>query len=265
MTPQGVSPLQSHVKAISKLDTPTNLKELWRLLGAAVFNRKFVPQFSDFVEPLNELFRGKTEFAGSDQRQQAFDQLKTALTPAAVLAHFDPRLLMQVTTDASAVAIGAVLSQTQPNGYERPVAYASRTLTTAERAYSVFEREALACIWACERWHWFLYCRRFTLRTDHSLLTTLLSGGTKGRRPMQLFRWADRLSEYQFDVVYRPGADNAVADLLSRSEAEPSHKTPPGTATLTDIFILTVFGNAALDGLNLQDVAEATATDAYSA
>ena len=209
VTPQGVSPLQSHVEAISKLDTPTNLKELRRFLGAAGFYRKFVPQFSDLVEPLNEVLRGESEFAWSDQRQQAFDQLKTALTSAAVLAHFDLRLPIQVTTDASAVAIGAVLSQTQTDGSERPVAYASRTLTTAERAYSVSEREALACIWACERWHWFLYGRRFTLRTDHSSLTTLLSGGTKGRRPMRLLRWADRLSEYQFDVVYRPGADNA--------------------------------------------------------
>ena len=78
---------------------------------------------------------------------------------------------------------------------------------------------------------------------------------------MRLLSWADRLSEYQFDVVYRPGADNAVADILLRSEAEPSNETPPETATLTDIFIRTVFGNAALEGLNLKDVAEATATD----
>ena len=98
--------------------------------------------------------------------------------------------------------IGAVLSKTQPDISERPVAYASRTQSTAETAYSVSEREALACIWASERWHWFLYGRRFTLRTDHSSLTTLLSGGTNGRRPMRLLGWADRLSEYQLDVVY---------------------------------------------------------------
>ena len=98
------------------------------------------------------------------------------------------------------------------------------------------------------------------LRSDHSSLT-LLSGGTKGRSPMRLLRWAGCLSEYHFDVVYRPGADNAVADLLSRSEAEPSHETSQETATITDIFIRTVFGNEALHGLNLKDVAEATAVD----
>ena len=78
---------------------------------------------------------------------------------------------------------------------------------------------------------------------------------------MRLLCLVDRLSEYQFDVVYRPGADNAVADLLSRSKAEPSHDTPQETANLTDIFIRTVFGNAALDSLNLKDIAEATAAD----
>ena len=151
VSPKGVSPLQSHVEAISKLDTPTTLKELRRLLGAAGFYRKFVARFFDIVEPLNELLRGDTDFSWSNKRQQAFEQLKTALTSGTVLAHFDPQLPTQVTTDASAVAIGAVLSQTQPDGSERPVAYASRTLATAERAYSVSEREELACIWACER------------------------------------------------------------------------------------------------------------------
>ena len=147
VSPQEVSPLQSHVEALSKLDTPTNLNELRRLLGAAGFYGKFVLRFSNIVEPLNELLRGNTDFSWSDQRQQAFEQLKTALTSAAVLAQFDSWLPTQVTTDAFAVAIGAVLSQTQPDGSERPVAYGSRTLSTAERAYSVSGREALACIW----------------------------------------------------------------------------------------------------------------------
>ena len=82
---------------------------------------------------------------------------------------------------------------------------------------------------------------------------------------MRLLRWADRLSEYQFDVVYRPRADKVVADLLSRYEAEPSQETPQETAILTDIFIRTVFGNAALDCLNLTDVAEATQLTTNSA
>ena len=78
---------------------------------------------------------------------------------------------------------------------------------------------------------------------------------------MRLLSWADRHSKYQFDVVYRPWADNAVADLLSRSEAEPVHKTSPETATGTHIFIRTVFGNEALRSLSIKDVANATSAD----
>ena len=78
---------------------------------------------------------------------------------------------------------------------------------------------------------------------------------------MRLLRWADHLSEYQFDVVYRPGADNAVSDLLSRSEAESIKEATQDTATCNDVFIRTIFGNEALRGLNLKDVADATTAD----
>ena len=78
---------------------------------------------------------------------------------------------------------------------------------------------------------------------------------------MRLLRWAHRVSEYQFDVVYRPGADNAAADLISLSEVEPSHVTFLEISTLSDILVRTVFGIAELNGLNLKDVAEATAAD----
>ena len=78
---------------------------------------------------------------------------------------------------------------------------------------------------------------------------------------MRLLRWAARLSEYQFDVIYRPGADNAIADVLSRSMTEATHEIPQERATRTDVFICTVFGNEALRGLNLKDIAEATSAD----
>src|SRR5205085_11727686 len=127
-----------------------------------------------------------------------------------VLAHFDPNAVTIVSTDASSVALGAVLSQIQ-NGTERPIAFASRTLSTAEKSYAATELEALACVWACEHWHHYLYGRKFTLRTDHQALTTLLSGATKGRKPLQLLRWSDRLYQYSFTVVYKRDKDNAVA------------------------------------------------------
>ncbi len=127
-----------------------------------------------------------------------------------------------MTCDASATAIGAVLSQTQ-RGIEKPIAFASWALNQTEQCYSVWEREALACIWACERWHLYLYGRAFTLRTDHQALTALLSTSGTGHRPLRLHRWSDRLRQYNFDLKFTPGRDNVVADLLSLSA--PPHPT----------------------------------------
>ncbi len=126
-----------------------------------------------------------------------------------------------MTCDASAVAVGAVLSQLH-DGIERPIAFASRALSTAEQKYSVGEREALACIWACERWHMYLYGRSFTLRTDHQALTTLMSSSGMGHKPLRLHRWADRLNQYNYQLLFTPGKDNVVADFLSRSAVEPT-------------------------------------------
>lgn len=91
-----------------------------------------------------------------------------------MLAHFDLQSPTFVTCDASNTAICAVLSQLQ-GGTERPVAFASRSLTPTEQKYSVVEREALSCIWACEQWHMYLYGRHFTLQTDSQALTALLA------------------------------------------------------------------------------------------
>ena len=114
------------------------------------------------------------------------------------------------------IALGECLSQ-KVGGVERPIAFASRVLSTAERKYSASEREALACLWACERWNFYLYGRRFTLVTDHQALKTLLTHGGSGHRPLRFHRWCDRLFTYTFDVVYRPGRDHCVPDFLSRS------------------------------------------------
>ena len=129
-------------------------------------------------------------------QQHSFVTLKEKFLSPPVLAHFDPNAKTTVTTDASGVAVRAVLSQ-WITGSERPVAFASRTLLEIERKYSTGEREALACIYACEHWHVYLYGRKFTLRPDHQALRTLLATSGSGHRPLQIYRWSDHL--YQYD------------------------------------------------------------------
>jgi hypothetical protein len=118
--------------------------------------------------------------------------IEAALTSEPVLVHFDTAAETVVDCDASQTALGCVLLQVQ-DGVERPVAFASRVLNEHELGYSVSEKEALACIYACEHWHYYLYGRKFKLRTDHSVLTTLLRKGD-GRRPLRLQRWHDRFT-----------------------------------------------------------------------
>lgn len=91
---------------------------------------------------------------------------------------------------------------------ERTVAFASRSLTPAERKYSIIEKEALACVWAAEKWRTFLWGTRFTQRTDHQALTTLLHTKGLGRAGMRIARWSARLLCFTYDVVYRAGAQN---------------------------------------------------------
>ena len=108
---------------------------------------------------------------------------------------------------------------------ERNVPWLSHPgLSAAERKYSVGEREAFACLWACEHWHIYLYGRKFILRTDHQALTTVLSPTGTGHKPLRLHRWADRLYQYDFTPVYRPGSQN-VADFLSRSVSGPTEES----------------------------------------
>ena len=102
------------------------------------------------------------------------------------LALFDPTLTTIVTTDASDYGLGAVLTQLHEDSTEETVTFASRMLTECECKYSTVEKEALACVWAIEKWRTYLWVRKFILRTDHSPLTTLLSSKGLGRARMRI-------------------------------------------------------------------------------
>ena len=117
---------------------------------------------------------------------------------SSVLAHYDVSLPLQLATDASAYGIGTVISHVFPDGSERPIAFASRTLSTSEKNYSQLEKEALSLIFGVKHFHQYLYGRSFTLLTDQKPLTTIL-GLKKGIPPLaaaRLQRWAIILSVY---------------------------------------------------------------------
>ena len=116
-----------------------------------------------------------------------------------------------LTTDASSEALGAILSQ-GPIGQDLPIAYASRTLNNAERNYSTTEKELLAIVWACKQYRPYLYCKTFTIVTDHKPLTW----GSNVDPSSKLLRWRLKIEDFDYHVIYKPGVRNTNADALSR-------------------------------------------------
>ena len=216
--------LGHHIATPEKLDAianappPSNVQELRSFLGMVNYYGKFIPNLSTILAPLNALLPKDSSWRWSQASQSSFDACKKALMSSTVLAHYDVNLPIKVAADASAYGIGAVLSHMNPDGSERPVAFASRTLTSSERNYSQLEKEALSLIFAVKRFHQYLYGRRFTLLTDHKPLMTILGPkqGIPPRAAVRLQRWANLLAAYQYTIQFKATLDHANADAMSR-------------------------------------------------
>lgn len=206
------------VDAILNFPTPTNKKEVKRFLGTASWYRRFVPNFSSIADPLNKLTstskKKASTFAWSKEADEAFNRLKECLVSAPTLSCPDYDKPFEVHTDASDYGIGALLTQTI-DGVEHPIAYMSKSLSAAERNYSITEREALAVLAAIEHWRCYIdNGLKFTVYTDHSALKWFLNLNNPTGR---LARWGVRLSAYNFEIKHRRGSDNVVPDALSRA------------------------------------------------
>lgn len=211
----GLTPNIENTKAILECPRPNSVIQVKHFLGLCSYYLRHLPDFATVSEPLRRITRLNEDFVWSAEQENAYSEIQKLVASTPTVAIFDESCPTFVSTDASDVGLGAVLSQLQ-NGVEKVVAYASRTLSDTERRYSTGEKEALACVWACEKWHVYLFGRRFVLRTDHSALTSLLGRGCKGQKPLRISRWYSRLLNYDFDLIYIQGKHNQVADALSR-------------------------------------------------
>ncbi|XP_013136418.1 PREDICTED: uncharacterized protein K02A2.6-like, partial [Papilio polytes] len=228
----GIKTDPTKIEAIVKLPRPSNVSELRSFLGILNFYGKFIKNMSGRLVPLYELLKKDKEWVWSSECENAFIRIKKILSSVDTLAHYDSKKSLVVTCDASGRGIGGVLTQIDAgSGGERPVAYASRTLTDAEKNYSQIHREALAIIFCMNKFHQYLYGRHFTLRTDHKPLVSIFgpNTGIPAMVASRMQRWAIILSAYSFDIEYVRTQENS-ADGLSRlpiggnKESEP---TPP--------------------------------------
>ena len=173
---------------------------------------KFVKDYARVVIPLTDLLKKDCFGRWEEREQRAFEELKQALTSAPVLKVADPKVPFHVYTDASGFAIGGWLGQDEGQGC-RPVAYESRKMTPAERNYPVHEQELLAVVHVLRTWRPYLEGQRFKVYTDHRSLVWLQ---TQPNLSQHQVRWVQFLQGFDFEIEYKPGKWNTVADALSR-------------------------------------------------
>ena len=210
---KGVETDPGKIRCIQEWPVPKNVKELRQFLGIASYYRRFVKSFAQKASPLYRLTEKGRKWSWTIECGEAFAKLKQALVSPPILAFPDFNCDFVVDTDASTEGLGAILSQQTVDG-ERVISYTSRTLTKAERQYCATRKEMLALVWGMRQFRPYLYGRAFKARTDHNSLKWLHNF----REPEgQVARWLELLSEYNFQVIHRPGLQHRNADALSRS------------------------------------------------
>lgn len=212
LSEKGIGPTAERVRAVVEAREPENVTELKSFLGLVSYSSRFIPRFATLSEPLRRLTRKNERFVFGPEQRESFKALKEELAKATTLAYFDKDADTQVIADASPVGLGAVLVQEQ-KGVQVPICYASRGLTDCERRYSQTEKEALALVWACEKFHPYIYGKEFDLVTDHKPLLVIYSPRSKPCARIE--RWTLRLQPYTFRIVHVGGKQN-IADSLSR-------------------------------------------------
>lgn len=215
---QGLHAIEKMLEAIQIAQAPENQQQLRSLLGMINYYSKFISNYSTITNPLNKLLKDGVEWKWCETQQKAFKQLKDKLSNAPVLTHFSNTLPLKLDTDALKYHIGAVISHVLPSREERPIAYASRTLTKSERNYAQIEKEVLSIFFGVEKFHQYLYGRKFLLVMDHKPLTTLMTpkSGMPTLAAARLQRWAILLAAYQYDIEYRSTEKHGNADCPSR-------------------------------------------------
>jgi predicted aspartyl protease len=213
---EGIAVDPDKIKDIVRWPRPLNLTELRSWLAMCSYHRRHISHFAETAKALYELTKKNRKFEWGEPQQAAFEQLKTCLTSAPVLASPIDEGEYTLDTDASGHSLSSILYRNQ-NGVKRVICYASRVLQPTEQHYYSTCLELLTVVFELKQFRHFLLCRKFLIRTDNAALTSLM----KTPEPLaQQARWLDLISEFNFRIVHRAGSLNGAADALSRRPCE---------------------------------------------
>ncbi|SLM36259.1 retrotransposon nucleocapsid protein [Lasallia pustulata] len=197
------------VQVVVDWSTPTNLKQVQAFIGFCNFYRRFIKGFSKIVGPILKLTQKGVIFQWTDTCQKSFELLKQRVVTAPVLRHFDRTQKAILETGSSDHVNAGVLSQYDDDKVLHPVAFYSKNMVPAECNYEIYDKELLAIIRSTEL--------RVEIFTDHKALEHFMTSKELTRRQV---RWAEKLSEYNFKIMYQTGAKNIKADALTRKPGD---------------------------------------------
>ncbi|XP_037502145.1 uncharacterized protein LOC119376332 [Rhipicephalus sanguineus] len=230
---QGIRPDPKKVEAIKCLPPPTDVAGVRRILGMVNHLARFLPNLAERTAALRVLLKKTSEWTWGPAQDKDFQNIKDLICSDQCLAKYHPEYPTTLSADASAYGLGAVLLQVQPDGNNRPVAFASRSLTPAETRYAQIEKEALALTWGAERFEEYLRGLTATFQTDHQPLITLLGKESLDLLPPRIQRFRMRLMRFSYVMQYVPGKSIATADTLSRAPTASS--STAGTLTCDEV------------------------------
>ncbi|XP_055700122.1 uncharacterized protein K02A2.6-like [Phlebotomus papatasi] len=220
---RGINLAEDKMISIKTFRAPQTKEEVRSFLGLVNYVGRFIPDCATLTFPLRQLIREDGGFHWENEHQNAFQKLKDVMATPDTLGFFNNDHRTRIVADASPVGLGAVLLQFEGRSDSNPkiISYASKSLTDTEKRYYQTEREALALVWAVERFSVYLIGRKFELETDHKPLEAIFKPTSKPCARIE--RWVLRMQAFDYTVVYRKGKSN-IADPLSRLAIDKERK-----------------------------------------
>ena len=216
----GISSDPEKVAAIQALRPPENKAELQTFLGMVNYLQQFIPQLSENTAPLREMTKNGVNFTWNDTYQMVFEEIKELVKEDILLTYYDRKKPVTVQCDYSKQGLGVALVQ---DG--RPVQFASKAISDSEAQYAPIEGEMLAVLYGVTKFHYYLYGRKFKVESDHRPLQYIQKKNLS-RAPPRLRTMLMNLSQYDFDIQYKPGKDMVLPDTFSRLSQSDQHEVP---------------------------------------